>query len=95
MNLESLFPPTLIRRMLDDLGAIAAAGRRLPELERGILQGVGGIQDRPRREDRGGRAAARASSTRPGRVDRQRADLGSNARVQRVLAHGTAHTTTP
>jgi ABC-type transporter Mla subunit MlaD len=44
MNLDSLYPPTLIGRLLDDLGAIAGAARRLPELERGVLEGVRGVQ---------------------------------------------------
>lgn len=38
MNLTALFPPTLIRRVVDDLGAIADAARRLTELERELLQ---------------------------------------------------------
>jgi hypothetical protein len=44
MNLESLYPPALIGRLLDDLGAIAGAARRLPELEHGVLDGVRGVQ---------------------------------------------------
>src|SRR6478735_5031013 len=40
MNLSSLFPPTILARILDDLGAIADAARRLPELERGVLHRV-------------------------------------------------------
>ena len=40
MNLSSLFPPTILARLLDDLGAVADAARRLPELERGVLQRV-------------------------------------------------------
>ena len=32
-----LFPPTLIKRALDDLGAIADAARRLPMLEEQVL----------------------------------------------------------
>jgi ABC-type transporter Mla subunit MlaD len=44
MNLDSLYPPTLIGRLLDDLGAIAGAARRLPDLERGVLEGVRGVQ---------------------------------------------------
>jgi predicted kinase len=35
-----LFPPTLIKRALDDLGAIADAARRLPVLEEQVLQRV-------------------------------------------------------
>ncbi len=37
MNLSALFPPTLIGRLLDDLGAIADATRVLPRLERELL----------------------------------------------------------
>jgi hypothetical protein len=44
MNLESLYPPALIGRLLDDLAAIAGAARRLPELEHGVLDGVRGVQ---------------------------------------------------
>jgi hypothetical protein len=32
-----LFPPTLIKRALDDLGAIADAARRLPALEEQVI----------------------------------------------------------
>jgi hypothetical protein len=32
-----LFPPTLIKRALDDLGAIADAARRLPTLEEQVI----------------------------------------------------------
>jgi len=40
MNLSSLFPPTIVSRLLEDLGAVADAARRLPELERSVLQRV-------------------------------------------------------
>ncbi len=40
MNLSSLFPPTILARLLEDLGAVADAARRLPELERSVLQRV-------------------------------------------------------
>ena len=40
MNLSSLFPPTILSRLLEDLGAVADAARRLPELERSVLQRV-------------------------------------------------------
>ena len=40
MNLSSLFPPTILARLLEDLGAVADAARRLPELEREVLQRV-------------------------------------------------------
>ena len=33
-----LFPPTLIKRALDDLGSIADAARRLPDLEEQVLE---------------------------------------------------------
>jgi chromosome segregation ATPase len=36
MNLSSLFPPTLVGRLLDDIGAIADAARSLPRLEREV-----------------------------------------------------------
>src|SRR6188472_1974070 len=38
MDLGALFPPTLIRRVVDDLSAIADAARRLTELDRELLQ---------------------------------------------------------
>ena len=44
MNLSSLFPPTIIGRLLDDLGAIADAARRLPEIEHAVLQRVDAMQ---------------------------------------------------
>jgi hypothetical protein len=44
MNLSSLFPPTILARVLDDLGAIADAARRLPELEAAVLQRVDSMQ---------------------------------------------------
>jgi hypothetical protein len=44
MNLTSLFPPTIIARLLDDLGAVADAARRLPELERAVLKRVDSMQ---------------------------------------------------
>ena len=36
MNLSSLFPPTLVARLLDDIGAIADAARSLPRFEREV-----------------------------------------------------------
>jgi len=44
MNLSVLFPPNLVARILDDLGAIAEAARRLPELEREVLLRVDTMQ---------------------------------------------------
>ena len=44
MNLSSLFPPTIVGRLLDDLGAVADAARRLPELERQVLKRVDSMQ---------------------------------------------------
>jgi hypothetical protein len=44
MNLSSLFPPTILARVLDDLGAIADAARRLPELEAAVLDRVDSMQ---------------------------------------------------
>ena len=37
MNLSALFPPNLVGRLLDDIGAIADAARTLPRLEREIV----------------------------------------------------------
>ena len=45
MNLSSLFPPTILARLLDDLGAVAEAARRLPELEQEVLQRVDRMQN--------------------------------------------------
>jgi chromosome segregation ATPase len=39
-----LFPPTLIKRALDDLGAIADAARRLPTLEEEVIQRVDRVE---------------------------------------------------
>jgi hypothetical protein len=39
-----LFPPTLIKRALDDLGAIADAARRLPALEEQVLDRVDRVE---------------------------------------------------
>jgi hypothetical protein len=39
-----LFPPTLIKRALDDLSAIADAARRLPTLEEGVLARIDRIE---------------------------------------------------
>jgi len=39
-----LFPPTLIKRALEDLGAIADAARRLPELEEQVLERMDRIE---------------------------------------------------
>jgi chromosome segregation ATPase len=44
MNLSSLFPHTIVTRLLDDLGAVAEAARRLPELERAVLARVDTMQ---------------------------------------------------
>jgi len=44
MNLSSLFPPTILGRLLDDLGAVADAARRLPELETSVLLRVDRMQ---------------------------------------------------
>lgn len=44
MNLSSLFPPTIVARLLDDLGAIADAARRLPEIEHEVLKRVDSMQ---------------------------------------------------
>jgi vacuolar-type H+-ATPase subunit I/STV1 len=37
MNLSALFPPTLIKRVVDDIGAVADAVRRLPDFEAQLL----------------------------------------------------------
>jgi hypothetical protein len=39
-----LFPPTLIKRALEDLGAIADAARRLPALEEQVLERMDRIE---------------------------------------------------
>ena len=39
-----LFPPTLIKRALDDLSAIADAARRLPALEEQVLDRIDRIE---------------------------------------------------
>jgi chromosome segregation ATPase len=39
-----LFPPTLIKRALDDLGAIADAARRLPALEEQVLERIDRVE---------------------------------------------------
>jgi hypothetical protein len=41
---ELLFPPTLIKRALDDLGAIADAARRLPALEEQVIGRIDHIE---------------------------------------------------
>ena len=40
-----LFPPTLIKRALDDLGAIADAARRLPTLEELVIQRIDRVEN--------------------------------------------------
>jgi chromosome segregation ATPase len=45
MDLELLFPPTLIRRALEDLRAIADACRKLPELEREVLTRIDDVRE--------------------------------------------------
>jgi chromosome segregation ATPase len=39
-----LFPPTLIKRALDDLGAIADAARRLPDLEQQVIERIDRVE---------------------------------------------------
>ena len=39
-----LFPPALIKRALDDLGAIAEAARRLPRLEQEVIDRIDRIE---------------------------------------------------
>jgi chromosome segregation ATPase len=39
-----LFPPTLIKRALEDLGAIADAARRLPDLEQQVIDRIDRIE---------------------------------------------------
>jgi hypothetical protein len=41
---ELLFPPTLIKRALDDLGAIADAARRLPTLEEQVISRIDRVE---------------------------------------------------
>jgi chromosome segregation ATPase len=44
MNLSALFPPTLIKRVTDDIGAVADAVRRIPEFEAQLLDRLDRIQ---------------------------------------------------
>ena len=44
MNLSSLFPPTLVGRLLDDIGAIADAARSLPRFEREVTVRLDALQ---------------------------------------------------
>ncbi|HEY7074886.1 MAG TPA: hypothetical protein VH418_05940 [Solirubrobacteraceae bacterium] len=44
MNLTVLFPPALIKRVVDDIGAVADAARRLPEFEAQLLDRLDRIQ---------------------------------------------------
>jgi chromosome segregation ATPase len=44
MNLSALFPPTLIKRVADDIGAVADAVRRIPEFEAQLLDRLDRIQ---------------------------------------------------
>ena len=39
-----LFPPALIKRALDDLGAIAEAARRLPGLEQEVIERIDRVE---------------------------------------------------
>ena len=39
-----LFPPALIKRALDDLGAIADAARRLPALEQEVIERIDRVE---------------------------------------------------
>jgi hypothetical protein len=39
-----LFPPALIKRALDDLGAIAEAARRLPRLEQEVIDRIDRVE---------------------------------------------------
>jgi chromosome segregation ATPase len=41
---ELLFPPTLIMRAFDDLGAIADAARRLPALEQQVIERIDRVE---------------------------------------------------
>jgi chromosome segregation ATPase len=44
MNLSVLFPPTLVRRVVEDLAAVADAARRLPQLQLEVVERLNGIQ---------------------------------------------------
>jgi len=99
MNLTSLFPPTILARVLDDLGAIADAARRLPELEHAVLQRV----DRMEGELKATRAAVQGLQAQmapiqelpavrqaveplPGKLDRLEATVKPIAEIKLVRA---------
>lgn len=69
MNLSSLFPPTLVARLLDDIGAIADAARSLPRLEREVTLRLDALAAElsPIREIAAVRAAVEPL---PGKLDR-------------------------
>src|SRR3954454_215645 len=71
MNLSSLFPPTILARLLEDLGAVADAARRLPELENEVLKRVDAMQT----ELRSTRAAVEPLSTQLATLEQRLAPI--------------------
>ena len=69
-----LFPPTLIKRALDDLGAIADAARRLPTLEEQVLDRIDRIE----------RQALLRADTIIAELAALRADMAPIAQIEQV-----------
>ena len=69
-----LFPPTLIKRALDDLGAIADAARRLPTLEEQVLERIDRIE----------REALLRADTVIAELAALRADMAPIAQIEQV-----------
>ena len=69
-----LFPPTLIKRALDDLSAIADAARRLPGLEQQVVDRIDTIS---------GKALADLAEIRKG-IDRLRVELAPISQLEQV-----------
>jgi hypothetical protein len=69
-----LFPPTLIKRALDDLSAIADAARRLPGLEQQVVDRIDTIS---------GKALADLAEIRKG-IDRLRGELAPISQLEQV-----------
>ena len=69
-----LFPPILIKRALDDLGAIADAARRLPTLEEQVLERI----------DRVEREALLRADTVIAELAALRADMAPIAQIEQV-----------
>jgi hypothetical protein len=69
-----LFPPTLIKRALDDLSAIADAARRLPDLEQQVLDRIDTIS---------GKALVDLAEIRQG-IEALRADMQPISQLEQV-----------